>query len=57
MKKRRSKGNLPRKRSSVLTSMYEDSNIETSDDDNIQKGEWIKFKQIKTSKLSSQKCQ
>jgi len=50
-----SKGNLPHKRSSVLTSTHEDSNSGTSDDDNIQKGEWINSKQNKTSKLSSQK--
>ena len=55
MKKKGSKGNLPRKRCSVLTSTDEDSNIETSDDDNLQQGEWINSEQIKTSKLSSQK--
>ena len=55
MKKKRSTRNLHHKRSSDLTSMYEHINIEPSDDDDIQKGEWIKFKQIPTSKLSSQK--
>ncbi len=47
MRQMKRKGMLRSRRSSVFTSTYEENNREASDDEEMDKGEWIKSKQCK----------